>query len=88
LKSFVVYTAARAGIFLACYGLIWLIFGQWIEWDSISALWTALIAMLISSAIALTSLRGMRANLSSDIAARAERAKAAHEARTKAEDDD
>ena len=88
LKSFVVYTAARAGLFAACYGLIWLIFGQWIEWDSISALWTALIAMVISSIIALATLQGMRSNLSAEIAARAERAKAAHEARTKAEDDD
>jgi hypothetical protein len=88
LKSFILYTAARIGLFLACYGLIWLIFGQWLEWNSISALWTALIAMVISSVIALTSLRGMRANLSADIASRAERAKAAHEARNKAEDDD
>lgn len=88
MKAFVLYTAARAGMFLACYGLIWLIFGQWLTWDSISALWTALIAMLISSVISLATLGRMRSNLATEIAARAERAKAAHEARTKAEDDD
>jgi hypothetical protein len=88
LKSFILYTAARAGIFLACYGLIWLVFGQWIDWNSVSALYTALIAMVISSLIALATLQSMRADLSAEIAARADRAKAAHEARTKAEDDD
>lgn len=87
MKPFVVYTAARLGLFLACFGLIWLIFGRWIAWDSVSALYTALIAMVVSSVIALTTLRSLRGRLSTQIAGRADRAKAAFEQRKGAEDD-
>jgi hypothetical protein len=87
LKPFVLYTGARIGLFLACYGLIWLIFGRWIGWNSISALYTALIAMAVSSVIALVMLRSLRADLSAQIAGRAGRAKQAFDARTRAEDD-
>jgi len=87
LKPFVLYTAARLGLFLGCFGLIWLIFGRWIEWSSISALYTALIAMAVSSVIALTTLRSLRGQLSSRIAHRADRAKATFEQRRSAEDD-
>ena len=88
MKAFALYTAARFGLFVVAYGLIWLIFGQWIEWDSISALYTALIAMLISSAIALVVLRPLRSQLSAQVSERAERVKQAYETRRAAEDDD
>lgn len=88
MKIFALYTFARAGLFLACYGVIWLTFGQWIEWNALSGLWTALIAMLLSSGIALVALRSMRADLSAAVAERADRAKAAFDARNRAEDDE
>jgi hypothetical protein len=88
VKIFALYTLARLGIFAASYGLIWLIFGRWLEWDAVSALYTALIAMVLSSIIALTALRSLRGRLAEQVAERAEKAKAAYEARAKAEDDD
>jgi hypothetical protein len=88
VKVFAIYTLARLGIFAASYGLIWLIFGRWLEWDAVSALYTALIAMVLSSVIALTMLRSMRGRLAEQVADRAEKAKAAYEARSRAEDDD
>ncbi len=88
MRAFAVYTLARVGLFLAAYGLIWLIFGRWIGWDSVSALYTALIAMAVSSLVALTLLRPLRADFAEQVAHRADRAKAAHDARVRAEDDD
>jgi hypothetical protein len=87
LKPFLLYTGARIGLFLACYGLIWLVFGRWIGWSSISALYTALIAMAVSSVIALVVLRSLRGELSTEIAGRAGRAKQAFDDRKSAEDD-
>jgi hypothetical protein len=88
VRLFALYTGARALLFAVVYGVVWLIFGRWIEWSALSALYTALIAMLISSGIALVTLRSLRADLSAQVAARAERVKAAYEARRSAEDED
>jgi hypothetical protein len=88
VKIFAMYTLARLVLFLAVYGLVWLVFGRWVEWTSITALGTALIAMVISSAVALVALRGLRDDLAVEVASRADRAKAAYEARRRAEDDD
>jgi divalent metal cation (Fe/Co/Zn/Cd) transporter len=88
VKIFALYTLARVAIFAASYGLIWLVFGRWIEWDAISALYTALIAMVLSSIIALTLLRSLRGRLAEQVATRAEKAKAAYEQRSRREDDD
>jgi hypothetical protein len=88
VKLFAVYTAVRAVLFVAAYGLIWLVFGRWIDWNALSALYTALFAMLISAAVALVALRPMRARLSEQVAQRAARVKEAYETRRSAEDDD
>jgi hypothetical protein len=88
VKIFAVYTLARLALFAASYGLIWLIFGRWLAWDAVSALYTALIAMVVSSIVALAVLRSMRGRLAEQVAMRADRAKAAYEARSRAEDDD
>jgi membrane protein implicated in regulation of membrane protease activity len=88
VKLFALYTAARAGLFLVAYGLIWLVFGRWLDWTALSALYTALLAMLISAAASLVLLRPLRSRLSEQVAARAERVKHAYEARRSAEDDD
>jgi membrane protein implicated in regulation of membrane protease activity len=88
VKLFALYTAARAGLFAVAYGLIWLIFGHWIDWTALSALYTALFAMLISAAASLIFLRPMRARLSEQVAERAGRVKDAYESRRAAEDDD
>lgn len=81
-----IYTAARALLFAVVFGLLWLVFARWLDWNSITALWTALIALVISSVLALIALRSLRDDLAVEVAARAERAKASYEARRKAED--
>ncbi|MBA2559247.1 MAG: DUF4229 domain-containing protein [Propionibacteriales bacterium] len=88
MKTFALYTAARAGLFLVCYGVVWLILGWWIEWDSVNALSTALLALVVSSVLALTVLRPLRDRFAAEVAATADRAKAAFEARRNAEDID
>ena len=88
MKIFALYTAARAAMFLVAYGVIWLAFGRWLEWDAITGLWTAFIAMIISSVMALLTLSSLRDRLAVEVAARAERAKKAFDARQRGEDDD
>lgn len=88
MKVFAVYTLARLGLFLAAYGLIWLVFGHWIAWNSLSALYTAIIAMVISSLVAFATLSSLRDRLAVQVEQRAHRAKAAFDARRSAEDDD
>lgn len=72
MRSFVVYTLARVGLFLAVYGLIWLGLFRTVRWDSVSALYTALIAMAVSSLLAFVALRRLRADLAAEIAQRSQ----------------
>jgi len=88
VKLFALYTLARAGLFLVAYGLIWLIFGHWIDWNALSALYTALFALLISAAVSFIVLRTMRARLSEQVAERASRVKEAFDSRRDGEDDE
>lgn len=81
MRSVVVYTLARLGLFLAIYAGIWLLLAGKVPFDAISGLWTALVAMVVSSLIALFALRGLRGQVSADIAARAERIRRASAAR-------
>jgi hypothetical protein len=71
MRSFVVYTAARFGLFVGAYGLIWLAIGRSVTWDSISALYTAILALVASSLVAFVALRRLRDRLAADVASRA-----------------
>ena len=88
MKTFLLYTLARLGLFAAAFGLIWLIFGRWIEWDAVSALYTAFIALVLSSIVALLALRRLRDRFALEVADRADRMKAAYDSMRSAEDDD
>ena len=88
MKPFLLYTLARVALFAAAFGLVWLVFGHWIEWGAVSALYTAIIAMIISSVVALLVLGSLRDAFAVQVSERAERAKAAYEARRAAEDVD
>lgn len=88
MKSFAIYTGARVGLFLGAFGVVWLIIFHWVAWSASSVLWTALVAMVVSMAMSLVVLRGLREKLSTEIAARADRAKAAFDAQRAVEDDD
>ncbi|MGH3448274.1 MAG: DUF4229 domain-containing protein [Nocardioidaceae bacterium] len=87
MKIFGTYTLARLALFAAAYGLIWLVFGHWLDWNAVSALYTAVIAMIVSSIVALFTLSSLRGNLAEHVAARADRAKAVYDARRAEEDD-
>ena len=88
MKTLALYTAGRVGLFAAVYGVIWLVFGRWIDWNSLSALYTALIALVVSALLSFVVLRGLRAQLAVQVEERAARARAAYEARRSAEDVD
>jgi uncharacterized membrane protein YdjX (TVP38/TMEM64 family) len=88
VRVFVVYTAARLVLFAAVFGAIWLFVGRSVEWNAANGLYTALIAMVISSLIAFLVLRSLRDKVAFALADRVQRAKAAAEARRTAEDDD
>ena len=88
MKVFVLYTLARLGLFCVAYGLIWLIFFQWIEWDALSAFYTAIIALVLSAIASFLLLGGLRDALALQVQERAGRAHTAFEARRSAEDDD
>ncbi len=88
MRSFILYTLARAGLFVACYAAIWLVIGWWVTWDSLNALSTAMLALVVSSVLALKLLTPLRDRFAAHVAARADRAKAAFDARRRAEDVD
>ncbi|MGI8701550.1 MAG: DUF4229 domain-containing protein [Nocardioidaceae bacterium] len=88
MRTFVLYTLARLALFAATFGLIWLVFNRWLDWSTVSALYTAIIAMIVSSIVSLFVLGSLRDAFAVHVAERAERAKAAFEARRAAEDDD
>ncbi len=79
MSAFVVYTLARLGLFLLVYGVIWLALFQTVSWDSVSALYTALIAMVVSSLLSLVMLRRLRAALAAQIAQRSQRSLTAYD---------
>ena len=74
MKEFVVYTAARLGLFLAAYvtvvGIYLLVSGE----DSIPVLWPFLVAVVISAVASIYLLRGMRDRFALAVHQRAERA--------------
>lgn len=72
MSAFVVYTLARLGLFLLVYGVIWLALFRTVSWNSVSALYTALIAMVVSSLLSLVVLRRLRAALAARIAQRSQ----------------
>ena len=88
MKTFLLYTLARLALFASAFGLIWLAFGHWLDWSTISALYTAIIAMVVSSVVALLVLGSLRDDFAAHVSLRAERAKAAYDARRAAEDVD
>ncbi|MDX6307593.1 MAG: hypothetical protein QOI06_639 [Nocardioidaceae bacterium] len=88
MRTFALYTLARLALFAAAYGLIWLIFGRWLTWSSVSALYTAIVAMVVSSLVALLVLGRLRDRFAADVSRRADRAKAAFDAMRAAEDTD
>lgn len=86
MKAFLLYTLARLLLFLIAFGLIWAIFGHWLEWTATTILYTAVIALVVSSIAALLTLGRLRDEFARHVERRAHRMSAAIEARRAAED--
>ena len=88
MKPFVLYTLARVLLFAAAWALVWAVASVWLEWSSVTALWTALLAMAVSSVASLWLLRGLRQRLAVHVQGRAERMHARYDAAKRKEDVD
>ena len=88
MRPFLLYTLARVLLFAATWGLVWLVASAWLEWSSVTALWTALIAMVVSSVASLVLLRGLRERFAAQVQDRAGRIQARYDAAKRREDVD
>lgn len=86
MKPFVLYTLARLLLFLAAWALVWAVTSIWVEWSSMTALWTALIALAVSAAASLVLLRGLRERFALQVQDRAQRMQRRYEASKRKED--
>jgi Protein of unknown function (DUF4229) len=67
VKTFLLYTIARGLVFAATWALVWLIASVWLEWTTATALWTALVALVVSAAVSFVLLRGLRERLAEGV---------------------
>ena len=88
MKPFLLYTLARVLLFAAAWALVWLVASAWLEWSSVTALWTALLAMVVSSVASIFLLRGLRRRFAAGVEQRAARIQRRYEASKRKEDVD
>jgi energy-converting hydrogenase Eha subunit E len=88
VKAFVVYTAARIGLFALAWVAVAGIASIWLEWNSVTVLWTALIALAVSAVLSLVLLRSLRDQLAASVSERAARARRSFDEARSREDDD
>ena len=72
MKEFIVYTAARFGLFLVVYGLIIGLYVA-VAGTPIPVLWPLLLAAVLSTVASVYLLRGMREQFSAKVHERAAR---------------
>ncbi len=88
MKTFATYTAARLGLFLVAFGLVWLIGRRFLDSFDATILWSALLALLISSVASIFLLRGLRESLAAQVEGRALRMSRRYEEARTQEDRD
>jgi membrane protein implicated in regulation of membrane protease activity len=86
VKPFVLYTLARLLLFLVAWALVWALASIWIEWSSVTALWTALVALAISAVASLVLLRGLRDRFAVRVQERAQRIQQRYDSAKRKED--
>jgi glycerol-3-phosphate acyltransferase PlsY len=86
VKPFVLYTLARLLLFLVTWALVWAVTSIWVEPSSVTALWTALIALAISAVASLVLLRGLRDRFALQVQDRAQRIHQRYDAAKRKED--
>lgn len=60
MKPVAAYTLARVGLFVLVWVPVLLISLIWLDWNSLTVLWTLLIAMVVSALVSFVALRGLR----------------------------
>ncbi|MDP9445213.1 MAG: DUF4229 domain-containing protein [Actinomycetota bacterium] len=88
MKSFLLYTVARLAVFLLCWGLVWLVSSPWLEWNDVTALWTALVAVVVSGVVSYVVLRPLRERMALEVQAGSVRMRARYDAARRREDVD
>lgn len=88
VRTFLIYTLARLGLFAVAFGLVWLVGFTWLEWNAVGILWSMLIALAVSAVAAFVLLRGIRDNLASQMQNRSTRLTDRLEKARRAEDVD
>ncbi|CAN5521325.1 hypothetical protein BH18ACT8_BH18ACT8_08170 [soil metagenome] len=89
MKTFIIYTAARLGLFLLTFGLVWLIGRPFLDSVDATVWWSALLALLISSVASIFLLRRLRESLAAQVEGRAQRmSRRYEEARTREDRDE
>lgn len=88
MKYFALYTLARLGLFAVAFGLVWLVASQWWRWSPAAALWTAVLALVISAIASLLLLGPLRDRLAGSVHVRVSRARARMDRARRSEDVD
>jgi membrane protein implicated in regulation of membrane protease activity len=88
VKTFLLYTLARGLVFAATWALVWLVASTWLEWSTATALWTALVALLVSSVVSFVLLRPLRERMAQGVHGRAVRIQERYDAAKRKEDVD
>jgi hypothetical protein len=73
VKEFAVYTAARLGIFVACYAAVFAVLAVVGGRDAAAGVWPFVVAVLVSAVVSAYALRGLRARFTDRVHARADR---------------
>jgi hypothetical protein len=88
VKGFLLYTAARFGIFLATYALVVGVYLLVTDSRELPILWPLLVAAVLSTLVSVVLLRRQRDRLSAGVQSRAERISAKVEQMRSKEDTD
>lgn len=88
VKPFLVYTALRLGLFLACWAILAGIGTLVFDSTTKVGIWAFVLAAVVSSLLSLRLLAGPREKFAQSVQARAERATAAFEGMKAREDAD
>ena len=73
MKEFVVYTAARLAVFVACYAAVLAVTALVAGRDAASGLWPLVVAVVVSGVVSAVALRGLREAVTARVHARADR---------------
>lgn len=73
MKEFALYTVARLGIFVGCYGVVLGLLALVAGRDAASGIWPLVVAVLVSAVISAYALRGLRDRFTARVHARADR---------------